>query len=363
MQYIVGVSKVQPTKLVTANLKTTFPSNKKKGTAMNAVTSIVNKAVKNRCILKSVLKKTLSFKGVGLNLLPKYIATIKVGIVIGRTKVLEKIFARNSDTPTSPTTNNQNAKFQALSLFSLAWKKPILDFFGFSHIAPCSLVTTEVPTDRFCCSVVVSDVLWRLAQKLAKSSIGSNNLWFQIYSIIISKLYNKTKQIKHIVLCFFLTLSVNEAFASLDKHYSFQHLKSLIVQEEIKHGIPSGLLMAVASVESNMKPFALNINGKAVFVNSSKEAELLVKEILNSGVNNIDIGVMQINYRWHQKYFSDVRQMLIPEENIKYAAKLLSSLKKQHGTWNKAVKYYHSQNFVHNQKYTKKVVAQWMRYV
>jgi soluble lytic murein transglycosylase-like protein len=52
--------------------------------------------------------------------------------------------------------------------------------------------------------------------------------------------------------------------------------------------------------------------------------------------------------------------MINPKTNIDYAGKLLSSLFKQYGTWNKAISYYHSANPEYQGRYSKKVVLVWI---
>ena len=69
---------------------------------------------------------------------------------------------------------------------------------------------------------------------------------------------------------------------------------------------------------------------------------------------------MQLNYRWHGGEFDSLVEMLTPESNINYAAKLLGSLYAQHGTWHKAVRYYHSATPEHHRKYSRKVVLCWL---
>ena len=145
-----------------------------------------------------------------------------------------------------------------------------------------------------------------------------------------------------------------------DTQYSSQQISSLISKAEKENQIPSGLLAAIAKVESNTKAYALNINGNAVLNKSLEEASGLVKKKLDSGLRNIDVGVMQLNYRWHGYKFNNVTQMLVPENNIKYAASLLKSLKVKHGSWHKAIRYYHSAKPEHHRKYSRKVVAYWL---
>ena len=116
----------------------------------------------------------------------------------------------------------------------------------------------------------------------------------------------------------------------------------------------------IANVESNFKPYALNISGKTIVVSSKAEGKAIIEHYLQQGYQNIDVGVMQVNYHWHRKNFATLEEMLIPRLNIEYAAKLLSSLYKQYGSWSKAVRYYHSANPEHHLKYSRKILVSWL---
>ena len=64
---------------------------------------------------------------------------------------------------------------------------------------------------------------------------------------------------------------------------------------------------------------------------------------------------MQLNFRWHGKAFANLEEMLNPEKNIDYAARLLCSLYKKHGKWHSAVRHYHSAKDKHNMRYSRRV--------
>jgi soluble lytic murein transglycosylase-like protein len=139
-----------------------------------------------------------------------------------------------------------------------------------------------------------------------------------------------------------------------------QDLDELIDKTEQNYSIPSGLLKSIASVESGNKPYALNISGKTIFACSKEEAARIVRLYQDEGVTNIDLGLAQINLHWHGKHFSSISEMLEPKHNIEYAAKFLSKLYRQHGSWNKAVRHYHSANPQYHIKYSRKVLISWL---
>jgi soluble lytic murein transglycosylase-like protein len=138
-------------------------------------------------------------------------------------------------------------------------------------------------------------------------------------------------------------------------------IANLIKTIEYQYDIPSGLLLALADVESNYQPYSLNISGKSVISNSVEQAKNIAEQYLHKGKQNIDIGVMQLNYFWHGKHFTSIAEMLTPNKNINYAAQLLTGLYKQHGSWHKAVRHYHSRNPKYHRQYSRKVLVAWLK--
>jgi len=166
-------------------------------------------------------------------------------------------------------------------------------------------------------------------------------------------------QLKASILIICLFWVGNNAFAASDQVSG--RIEQLIQMTERQYGIPSGLLVAIAQVESGMNVHAINVAGKSIIASNSHEAFSLIDDARDNGISNIDVGVMQINYRWHANGFASTQEMLNPKRNIEYAAKLLKSLKVRHGTWYEAVKYYHSAKPEHHKQYSRKVVMQWGR--
>ena len=139
-----------------------------------------------------------------------------------------------------------------------------------------------------------------------------------------------------------------------------QDLAELIEQTERAYTIPSGLLKSITSVESGNQPFALNISGKTILASSKEQAVAIVRLYQDSGVTNIDLGIAQINLYWHGKNFGSIAEMLEPKDNLEYAAKFLRELYGKHGSWNQAVRHYHSANPQYHIKYARKVLLTWL---
>lgn len=181
------------------------------------------------------------------------------------------------------------------------------------------------------------------------------------YTNIVAEYILSYKKIVQITMLYAFSLSTCAVFANGNgAEYSRQDIASIIAKEELNHLIPTGLLAAIAKTESSTRTLAVNMGGKSVVASSISEAKSIIQQKLAEGVTNIDIGVMQLNYRWHGKKFADLDEMLNPQKNIAYAAKMLKDLKDQHGSWQLAIRYYHSYTPVYNMAYSRKVTLCWL---
>lgn len=135
------------------------------------------------------------------------------------------------------------------------------------------------------------------------------------------------------------------------KSMSEAHARSNSCEREIqnaaaRYGIPEGILYSVGLAETghkgSLQPFALNIEGKAVFSKSVEEAVVVFNEARARGVKLIDLGCMQINHHFHGEHFASPEDMLVPSKNVQYAARFLSQLHSKHESWTMAVARYHA---------------------
>lgn len=97
-------------------------------------------------------------------------------------------------------------------------------------------------------------------------------------------------------------------------------------------GVDPYILYAVALVESarihqslaKPWPWALNQAGRSILPNSKTEAVAILKRTLASGNRNIDVGLMQVNVRWHGYRVNHPEDLLDPATNIRIAADVLA---------------------------------------
>ncbi len=157
---------------------------------------------------------------------------------------------------------------------------------------------------------------------------------------------------------------------SLNSYQDELQCEYLAKEAEVKYGLPENILLSISRVESGFKkvdgvrrawPWTLNAGGDSAYFQTKEAALNSLKKRVKQGVTNIDIGCMQLNFRWHKKFFKNLRDMMSPEKNVDYGARFLNRLHKRHGSWEKAVKYYHSSKSKFNVKYFKKVSAVWKK--
>mgnify|MGYP000075316348 CR=1 FL=1 len=143
---------------------------------------------------------------------------------------------------------------------------------------------------------------------------------------------------------------------SLINSHDYQKITATL---EAKYGIPGKLLTAIARVESGKSPWAVNARGRSHKFRSKEQALKFIQTLKKQGVKNINVGYMQINLQSHERKFRKLEDVLTPYHNIAYAAKLLKQLHKSYGSWEAAIRFYHSGSSVYNLPYQRKVFRAW----
>ena len=113
---------------------------------------------------------------------------------------------------------------------------------------------------------------------------------------------------------------------------------------EKQNGIPRGLLMAIALVESgsggNPTPYALNINGRAIMAKTAADAAKYLRDPQGRLRTSATAGCMQLSVSHHKNAFRPVEKIMEPKENVYYAARYLARLRTETGSWAGAVARY-----------------------
>jgi len=147
-------------------------------------------------------------------------------------------------------------------------------------------------------------------------------------------------------------------------------------------GVPTSVLYGIAVQESGMRwedgtfrpwPWTLNLNssarlpgkkGKLVFVKAGQrrfrtreETEAALSALVRQGFSNVDVGLMQVNLRWHRQRVSNPLQLLDPKQNLVVAAVILRENGGRAESLMAAVGQYHSMQPERGRRYSGRVLA------
>lgn len=124
-------------------------------------------------------------------------------------------------------------------------------------------------------------------------------------------------------------------------------------------GVPADVLLAIALTETGRRqgdrmrpwPWAANTDGRGHWFDSRDDALAFLRETLANGRRSIDLGCFQINLRWHGQHFATPEALLDPITGARYAARHLSDLHAELGSWEAAAGAYHSRTPSLNSRY------------
>jgi len=143
--------------------------------------------------------------------------------------------------------------------------------------------------------------------------------------------------------------------------------RTAIANAEKAARIPPALLAAIGRVESgrfdpannrtNPWPWSINAEGKPGVFETRDQAIAAVRALQAQGVRSIDVGCMQVNLMHHPNAFGSLEQAFDPVTNASYAARFLTQLRDQTGTWEMATARYHSATPEFGDAYQRKVAA------
>jgi len=105
----------------------------------------------------------------------------------------------------------------------------------------------------------------------------------------------------------------------------------LIHQVAIENNIPPELFHAIVLAESRSKtqqgakpwPWTINWQGKPYFFQTKQNAYKFAKSLTQKGITNFDIGIAQINWKWHRNRFPDLFSAFEPYWNLTAGAQHL----------------------------------------
>ncbi|MEX0283439.1 MAG: transglycosylase SLT domain-containing protein [Paracoccaceae bacterium] len=84
------------------------------------------------------------------------------------------------------------------------------------------------------------------------------------------------------------------------------------------------------------------MEGAGKWFDTEDAARAYVFRHFKAGARSFDVGCFQINYKWHHQAFQSLDDMFDPRQNAHYAARFLTELFGEYGSWDEAVGAYHS---------------------
>jgi len=142
-------------------------------------------------------------------------------------------------------------------------------------------------------------------------------------------------------------------------------------QAETVHTLPANLLISIGDVESGRAdelsgrvapwPWTINVDGQGQYFASKQAAIEYTRLALSSGARDIDVGCFQISLEAHPDAFASLDDAFDPAQNADYAARFVTQLQGQTGSWATAIADYHSALPDLGLPYQRLVLAAWHR--
>lgn len=125
-------------------------------------------------------------------------------------------------------------------------------------------------------------------------------------------------------------------------------------------GIPPDVMLAITLTETGRRrggrlrpwPWTVNMEGAGHWFETPAEALEYSTTRYDQGARSFDVGCFQLNYRWHGMHFASIEAMFDPMTNARYAARFLSDLYAEKGSWSAAAGAYHSRTPSYANRYS-----------
>ncbi|MBT3304996.1 MAG: transglycosylase SLT domain-containing protein [Rhodospirillaceae bacterium] len=138
---------------------------------------------------------------------------------------------------------------------------------------------------------------------------------------------------------------------------------------ETTKAIPARLLKAISLAETGRWdrenkenfawPWTITALGKGHYFPDPQSALDFVRRLQARGIQNIDVGCMQVNLYYHGGAFASLEDAIEPVSNVSYAAKYLKGLYRSTRSWTQAAAHYHSTTPTLARRYKLKVLKYW----
>jgi hypothetical protein len=117
--------------------------------------------------------------------------------------------------------------------------------------------------------------------------------------------------------------------------------------------VPADILYALAAQETNARmndktvrpwPYSINLDGKPERFASYEQLVARSKEIMESGRRSFDVGLFQVNWKWHSHRVNSIEELAHPTKNGLIASQILIEQYRIHKNWGVAAGRYHNPN-------------------
>lgn len=154
---------------------------------------------------------------------------------------------------------------------------------------------------------------------------------------------------------------IDEAMAERKGAWSCHDKTFLFDLAAKRKGLPDGkILYSIAMNESkrngNPYPWTINAFGRGYFFNTREEAYSAAQWLVNHKYTLFDIGIMQVNWKYHHKRFDSLWDAFQPTTNINAASDILLENYTTTNDWAKSVKWYHNRGAARGKMYFKKFI-------
>ncbi|PWC76135.1 lytic transglycosylase [Azospirillum sp. TSH64] len=131
------------------------------------------------------------------------------------------------------------------------------------------------------------------------------------------------------------------------------------VEAEQKLGIPSGMLVAIALIESGQDgaphPFAMSVQGRPYYARNVSDAARHLRDHRGQLRSNTYVGCMQLSVASHRGEFQPLEKIVEPRDNVFYAGQLLVRFHGEEGNWKTALTRYNGSSGRRAQAYVCKI--------
>lgn len=152
----------------------------------------------------------------------------------------------------------------------------------------------------------------------------------------------------------------NEAMAAFTRFRSLGFVRFNVRGPGTSLSKANGLQTATALGSMAAGPVTLEGLAFSRRFNNANETMAYLDRLFAQGYRNVDVGMMQINWRVHGHRFSNVREALEPTNNLRYAVSYLLEHRQTRDWWG-SVGRYHSGTSVYANRYIRNVYAMYLR--